>query len=238
MKNIFLIALSIIALTTFSQVDTTDIYEDVNDSLPKEKFIGLNIGSFIAQIVNPGLSVKNYSAVYKVRKSNRMQYQFKLNYYTKEKPEVYGFTDSLNNMVSRTYKNRHDAVDIRGGVGLYDKLGYGKIYVSTSLIIGYAKLSKSYDDVIMYVTDSVVSGIGGEAYDVSKADYFTVGIDFAFGYEIDMGEHLSLGLEYSPEFSYYTMINSTYNFENTSNYSKNFINSNFSVFNINLLYRF
>ena len=238
MKPFLIIALSIITITTFSQVDTTSYYELDNDTIKQERFIGIDIGSFIAQIVNTNLSVRNYTAFYKIRKSNRMSYQFKLNYYSKEKTDEYGFTDSLNNMVSRTYFNNHGVIDLRAGIGLYDKLGFGKIYVNTSFIVGYAKFSKRYDDAIIYVTDSVATGIGGEGANVSEADYFNVGIDFAFGYEIDLGEHLTLGLEYNPEFSYYSMVNSKYYFENSSSYSKGFINSNFNVFHVNLLYRF
>ena len=240
MKNIFFIAFSIIVITTFSQVDTTSKYFDYQEDsvVVKERYMGLNVGTFVVLIANPNASVLNYSLFYKVSKSNRTIYKFKLNYYSKEKPEVYGFTDSLNNMVTRTYKNMNGVIDIRAGIGLHDKLGFGEIYVTTSAIVGYAKFSKSYDDAIVYVTDSVVSGIGGEAYDVSEADYFTLGIDFAFGYEIDLGTHLTFGFEYNPEFSYYSMISEEYYFENTTSYNKGFINSNFSVFNLNLLYKF
>ena len=68
-----------------------------------------------------------------------------------------------------------------------------------SAIIGYAQLSESYDDFIIYVKDSVADGFGSEGFEVSKADYVSFGIDFNFGYEVDLGEHLMLALEYNPD---------------------------------------
>ena len=237
MKKIFVI-LSLVSIISFGQTNSNDTIATKTETIIKERYIGLNVGTFVKQIMDPSLSVKNFSVIYKVEKSNRIFNQYKISTYSKETAEYYGFNDSLGNMVSRKYINAYTNVDIRAGIGLSDKLGFGKIYVSSSALVGYAQLSKRYDDFVVYVKDSVAEGFGSEGADVSKADYFIVGLDFSFGYEIDLGEHIMLSMEYNPEFSLHSQISSKYYFDNTSEHPNSYINSNFNIFNINLLYHF
>jgi hypothetical protein len=238
MKKI-LIILSFVSIISFGQTTNDTNSVDENDTIiTKERYLGLNIGTFIKQIMDPNLSVRNFSIMYKVEKSNRIFYQYKISTYMKETNEIYGFNDSLGNMISRTYVNSYANIDARAGIGLSDKLGYGRIYVSSSVLVGYAQLSKRYDDFVVYVKDSVAEGFGSEGADVSKADYITFGLDFNFGYEIDLGEHLMLSLEYNPEFSLHSQVSSKYYLEDVSEHPTSYINSNFNIFNVNLLYHF
>lgn len=237
MKTIFVI-LSLVSIISFGQTNDVDTASNTNDSIIKEKYLGVNIGTFIKQIMEPNISVKNFSVIYKIEKNNGIFYQYKINTFIKETDDIYGFNDSLGNMVTRTYTNNYSSIDVRAGIGLYDNLGFGRIYVSSSIIFGYARLSKRYNDHIVYVKDSVAEGFGSEGFDVSKADYISFGLDFNFGYEIDLGEHLMLGLEYNPEFTFQNMISSKYYFENINEHPSSYINSNFNIFNVNLLYHF
>ncbi len=238
MKNI-LIILSLVSTISFGQTTNNKSYlDDSNTVITKERYLGLNIGTFIKQIMDPNLSVRNFSILYKVEKSNKLFYQYKISSYMKETNDMYGFNDSLGNMVSRKYVNAYANIDARAGIGISDKLGFGRIYVSSSALLGYANLSKRYDDFVVYVKDSVAEGFGSEGADVSNADYITFGLDFTFGYEIDLGTSLMLSLEYNPEFSLHSQVSSKYYFNNVSEHPSSYINSNFNIFNINLLYHF
>ena len=88
--------------------------------------------------------------------------------------------------------------------------------------------------------NGAVEGIGNEQISGAKAGYFTAGIDFAIGYEINLGKSFMLGLEYVPELTYNTIVSTDYYLgdSNNSNFNASTINSYFNVFNVNLYYHF
>ncbi len=210
------------------------------DSL-SNKYLGLNIGSLITNITQGLNTSSNYSIKYRVEKANNLLFQSSLNLKLEQliKERFYNFTDSLNNDHERTYTKLISQFDFRIGYGIYEKLGYGNIYLVGNLLVGYTNLYQSYDDVVKYINNGNVEGIGFVLIDYARAGYFTAGVDLSIGYEINLGKRITLGLEYSPELSFNTLVNSYY-FGNTSSFkfNDNIINSYFNVFNINLLYKF
>jgi len=238
MKLIFLILLSLISLFIIAQPDTT--IEKI-DTLP-QKYIGINVGSIISNITQGYSKSQNYSLKYRIEKHNSLIFQTSLNLKSEEDTEenYYCFTDTADNIHKRTYTENNGQFDVRVGIGIYEKLGYGNIYLVGDLLLGYTEINQTYNDFVNYVNNGTVEGFGGELIRGAKAGYFTAGIDFAIGYKINLGKHLSLGLEYVPEITFNTLIDTDYYYGDAEkfNFNKDAVNSYFNVFNVNLFYRF
>ena len=239
MRKLILIFMVIAGFQVFAQ-NTEDANTEKKDSaITITKYAGLNVGSFMEYIMDPKSNVGNFSLLYKVKKSNGLLQQYKLASYNKKEYEYLNFyDDSTRNYTVRTYEYSYNDIDFRVGFGIYDNLGYGDIYLIVNALAGYASYEKTLNDFITIYNDSTIDGYKFTSESISKAGYLIFGIDFAFGYEIDLGKHISLDLEYNPKFTFNTLVSEKYYIEDAPKYQSNIMVSNFSVFNVNLLYRF
>jgi len=238
MKKAFLTVLIFLSLLTVAQVNTSTVKLD---SLPN-KYLGINIGSIVTNITQNYSKSQNYSLKYRIDKPNNMILQTSLNIKMEDTKQenYYCFTDSADNLHKRTFTENIGQFDIRVGIGVYEKLGYGNIYLISNILVGYSEIDQDYDDFVNYVNNGVYEGFGNQLVRGANAKYFTFGIDLAIGYKIDLGKRFALGLEYVPEVSFNTLINTDYYYGGSEkfNFNKNAVNSYFNVFNVNLFYHF
>ena len=108
-----------------------------------------------------------------------------------------------------------------------------------SFILGYSGKSNSQDDYLSNLNDSSYYGIGGFRSAYSSAEYLVFGIDFSFGFQIELGGCISFGMEYSPELNFNTIIKDDYfNMSDNNWYNRNYMKNHFNVFNVSLFYHF
>ena len=240
MKKVFITLLSLLSLLSVAQ-EQNDTVASKTDTLSK-KYLGINIGSIITNITQNVSESQNYSLKYRINKPSNMIFQLSLNVKSEETTEenYFCYTDSVDNVHKRTFTENIGQYDIRVGIGIYEKLGYGNIYLVSDLIVGYTDINQYYDDYINYVNNGAYEGFGNEPVRGAKAGYFTIGIDLAIGYKIDLGNRFALGLEYVPEISFNSLIYTDYYYGDSEefNFNNDAINSYFNVFNVNLFYHF
>lgn len=239
MKNILLVFLAINSGFIFAQNDSTKFKDDTIS----QKYLGVNIGSIMTGITQYNVYSMNYSLKFKVEKKNNLIYQSSLNLKSENsKKETFNnFTDTLNNIHTLSYSKYSDQFDLRIGIGIYEKLGYGKIYLVGDLILGYTEVNQNYDDFVQYINNNAVEGYGFEPFEIAEANYFTTGIDFSIGYEINLAKRLMLSIEYVPEISFNSLLNTDYysnNKDNVITFNTYTMNTYFNVLNVNLFYHF
>jgi len=236
-KNIVLLLLTIATIQFgVAQEDTVEV------SLPPDYYIGHDVlglaGSFFGDGNENNISLKYWKDVHK------RVYRFSVNYRQLKyrRYNMYSFVDTDSNLITRNYYLDYQKVDFRFGSGVKNKLGFGEMILGIDIIVGYAGItdnlleySVSQHDTLVYGNDS----INYQVFSLPAADYLNGGIDISLSYQIALGKHFLLNMEYAPEVNFNYLIKERVGLHSSDfDYNNYYLDAAFNRFYLNVVYKF
>jgi len=236
-KNIVLLLLTIVTIQfVVAQEDTTEV------SLPPDFYIGTDVlglaGSFFGAGNENNISLKYWKDVHK------RVYRFSVNYQQMKnrRYNMYSFVDADSNLITRNYYLDYQKVDFRFGSGMKNKLGFGEMVLGIDIIVGYAGItdnlleySVSQHDTLVYGNDST----NYQVFSLPAADYINGGLDISLSYQIALGTHFLLNVEYAPEVNFNYLFKERIGLHSSDfDYNNYYLDAAFNRFYMNVAYKF
>ena len=235
-KVLLLLLLAVTVQFAVAQEDTTEA------SLPPDFYIGPDVlglaNSFFAAGNESNLSLKYWKDVHK------RVYRFSINYrlLKNRRYNMYSFVDADSNLITRNYFLDYQKVDFRFGSGMKNKLGFGEIMLGIDIIVGYAGItdnlleySVSQNDTLIYGSDSTST----QVFSLPSADYLNGGLDISLSYQIPLGDHFLLNVEYAPEVNFNYLVKERAGLHSSDyDYNVYYLDAAFNRFYLNVVYKF
>ena len=227
-------------LVTIAVLLVNSVYSQTNNESIEEKknSIGLNVSGFSVLTTdqtnkNVILSLKYY------RIKEKYNLRISINHKLNEKENVYNhYINEENNITTRIYEESNNRLDARFGLSKNNDIGFGKIKLSSDIILGYNVSLTSVLENIDYLSNGEIVGFGVSEYTNSEAQFISTGIDLSIAYEINLSEQFALNLEYAPEIVFNSKVNEKVDQKNLISSYKNYLDTDLKVFHLNILYRF
>ena len=230
----FILTVSIFSVQAQNDTDTV--------ALPPDFYIGvdaLGIGnSFFSTTGNLNFSIKFFKDVHK------RVYRYSLNYrrIANRRYNMYSFVDADSNLVTRNYYLDYQRVDFRFGSGVKNKLGFGEMVLGIDIIVGYAGITDNLleytapqNDTLVYGNDST----SAQVFSLPCADYLNGGLDISLSYQISLGDHFLLNVEYAPEVNFNYLVKEREGLHSSDyDYNNYYLDAAFNRFYLNVVYRF
>ncbi len=239
MKNLLLfllLALTVQFVAAQEDTDTSTV------SLPPDFYLGtdaLGVGnSFFPTNGNLNFSIKFFKDVHK------RVYRYSLNFrkVANRRYNMYSFVDADSNLITRNYYLDYQKVDFRFGSGVKNKLGFGEMVLGIDIIVGYAGITDnlleytvSQNDTLVYGNDSTSMQI----FSLPGADYLNGGLDISLSYQIPLGDHFLLNVEYAPEVNFNYLVKERAGLHSSDyDYNSYYLDAAFNRFYLNVVYKF
>lgn len=237
MKKIFFTSLLIIVAQFVSaQGDTSET------SLPPDFYLGPDVlglaGSFFGAGNENNISLKYWKDVHK------RIYRFSVNYrqMKNRRYNMYSFVDADSNLVTRNYYLDYQKLDFRFGSGMKNKLGFGEMILGIDIIVGYAGITDNLLEYSVSQHDTLIYGNDSTSYQVFSlpaADYLNGGLDISLSYQIPLGEHFLLNVEYAPEVNFNYLVKERAGLHSSDfDYNTYYLDAAFNRFYLNVVYKF
>ncbi len=231
--------LFLLLLTTFVQIVSA---QKDTVSLQPDFYLGPDVlgiaNSFFSTSNELNLSLRYWKDVHK------RIYRFSINYrrMKNRRYNMYSFLNADSNLVTRNYYLDYQKLDFRFGSGMKNKLGFGEMVLGIDIIIGYSGITDNLleytvpqKDTLYYGNDSTVT----QLFSLPGADYLNGGLDISLSYQIPIGNHFFLNVEYAPEVNFNYLVKQRTGLHSSNfDYNTYYLDAEFNRFYLNVMYKF